>query len=351
MPRPKADRPTYSLTQRGDFFYVQWWESGRAHRVSCRTADKSQARRFLAEFKAGIDEKPIPASPAIGAILDAYAEDRGKRPHSPTLQYCVDALKRHIGDLPVALLTKEQVQRYVTERRDVGAAGASAQYRKKVRALSDGTLIRELGVLRRALAWAVDERWIATAPRVERPSAPPSRERWLTEEEAQKLLDAAKTPHVKVFIALALWTAGRTGALLQLTWDRVDLDRGIVNLGSGSGRKRRATVPIVDDLRPILVEAREAATTPFVVEFGGRPLASVKTAFRRAAERAALPGVTAHICRHTAATWMVQKGTPTAMVARFLGNTEAMVEKVYGHHSPDYLKQAAAALSMKSSPA
>ncbi len=35
-------------------------------------------------------------------------------------------------------------------------------------------------------------------------------------------------------------------------------------------------------------------------------------------------------------------GVPFEMVAKYLGNSVDMVERVYGHHSPDWLRRAAA---------
>lgn len=348
MPRPKSATPTYSLTKRTDAngaWYVQWWDGTRARRVSCRTTDKAEARRFLAGLLASADAVPIPRAPTVGAVLDGYQADRVLKSHSPTLGYCCRALKAHLEDLPVDLLTNEVVRRYVADRRAAGAQGAGAVHRKKVRPLSDGTLIRELGVLRRALAWAAQERWIANEPHIERPSAPQPRTRWLTREEADRLLAAAVAPHIRMFIALALYTAGRAGAVLQLTWDRVDLQAGTINLGESRGRKKRAVVPIVAELRPELERAAAIRTSPFLVEFAGGQVASIKSGFRAAVRRAGLADVTPHVLRHTAASWMMQRNVPTAAIAQWLGNTQAMIEKVYGHHSPEWLQQAARAFS------
>ena len=274
-------------------------------------------------------DAPTPVSdPTVSEVLNGYTQERTQAPHSRALEYSCKAIERHLGDLPVRLLGRAQVAQYIAARRKEGPGGASARHRTAPKPLSDGTLIRELGVLRRAAQWAVEEGWIATAPKIERPPAPPPRERWLTHQEAEKLLAAAQAAHIKVFIALALWTAARTTALLELTWDRVDLDGRVISLGAGRGRKRRATVPIVDDLHEVLTPAHAAATSSFVVEFAGAPVASIKTGFRAAAARAGLKDVTPTVCRHTAPTWMVQRGISTAMVARWLGNTEAMIEKV-----------------------
>jgi integrase len=125
----------------------------------------------------------------------------------------------------------------------------------------------------------------------------------------------------------------------------VDFPRGMIRFGGARGNKRRNPVPIADALRPYLLEARSGATTTHVLEHGGKPISSIKTGFNAACRRAQIQGVTPHTLRHTAATWMVEAGVPTAEVARFLGNTEKMIEKVYGKHSPNYLRSAARALT------
>jgi integrase len=345
MPRPRADRPKFSLARRGRHYYVQWWEEGGARRISCRTEIASEARRFLAEFIAARETPQPPSAPTIGQVLDGYLLDREPNVHSDSIKYDCATLKQYLGDLPTDLLNVEQVRAYVKARRKKGAGGAAAAYRKKQRELSDGTLIRELGTLRAAFAWAVRRKWIASAPYVERPEAPPPRDRWLTRDEAHRLLDSAASPHIRLFVALALYTAARAGAILDLEWEQVDIVSGIIALGRGRGRKRRATVPIIAELKLELLRAADAATTHRVIEYRGRAIASIKQGFRAAARRANLPGVTPHVLRHTAATWMVQRGVPFEMVAKFLGNSKEMVERVYGHHSPEWLRLAADALS------
>lgn len=153
-------------------------------------------------------------------------------------------------------------------------------------------------------------------------------------------------PHITLFLNLALHTAARAGALLSLRWSAVDFKRRLIDLGSGVGNKGRAVVPINDELNTALTYARQMATTEWVIEHGGRQVASVKNGTRAAALRAELPGVTPHILRHTAASWMVMANVPLVEVARFLGHRDtAMVERVYGKHSPDYLRRAAGALT------
>jgi integrase len=87
------------------------------------------------------------------------------------------------------------------------------------------------------------------------------------------------------------------------------------------------------------------------VEFNGKPIASVKTAFSRAVMLADLSAeggkIVPHTLRHTAATWLMQRGVPIWQAAGYLGMSAEMLDRVYGHHSPDHLKGAANAITGK----
>ena len=265
-------------------------------------------------------------------ILAGYLADRkGHVASHATLEYAAAALRATLGDLTPQHVTTERVRHYTRHRRSQGRA--------------DGTIIRELVTLRAALRWGIKQKWFEGEPHIEVPRSPPSRDRWLSREEADRLLDAAGAPHIRLFIALALYTAARRGAILAMRWVQVDLERKRIALGRGVGNKGRATVPIAEPLMPELLTGLELRTTDYVIEFNGEPVANVKTGFNAAARRAELPGVTPHVLRHTAATWMAQRGVSLGMIAQFLGNSAAITERVYAHHHPDHLAAAVEALA------
>lgn len=282
----------------------------------------------------------------MSLILAGYLADRKPVVRAyDTLEVAAKALCRHLGDLQPEHLTKERARFYARQRRAEGhLVGPKTARRKKP--TSDGTVIRELVTLRAALVWARGEGWIRDVPKIETPRHPAPRDRWLTREEADRLLASAKAPHVRTFLAICLYTAARAGAVLELTWGQVDLDGGLIDLGLAPGGKGRAVVPIAARLRPVLEQARAAATCPYVVEHAGGQVASVKTGTRAAARRADLPGVTPHILRHTAATWMAIASVPMVEIARLLGHADSRTtERVYAKHTPDYLRRAIEALS------
>jgi integrase len=347
MARPRNDTPNYKLVQRGATWYVRWWQDGQWQRVSTGQTERRKATVFLAQFTAGRGTPTAPDAPTIAMILDGYLADRKPVVRAyDTLGVTAKALRRHLGDLQPDHLTKERIRFYGQRRRAEGHQVGPADARRK-KPTSDGTLIRELVTLRAALKWAKAAKWIdGDLPHIQTPSAPPPRDRWLTRDEADRLLDSARALHVQTFLSLCVYTAARSGALRELTWDRVDLTTGRIDLGAVAGGKGRAVIPIADALRPYLAQAREAATCRYVIEHGGKPVASLKTGTRAAARRAGLSGVTPHVLRHTAATWMVQAGVPIEQVARMLGHRDPRVTwTTYAKHSPDYLQDAVKALS------
>jgi site-specific recombinase XerD len=81
---------------------------------------------------------------------------------------------------------------------------------------------------------------------------------------------------------------------------------------------------------------------------GARIETSAKTALGRAVAFAGIKGgVTAYTLRHSAASRLVAKGIPTRKVADFLGSSEIMVLKHYGHLAPDYQDEALHAIGAK----
>lgn len=104
----------------------------------------------------------------------------------------------------------------------------------------------------------------------------------------------------------------------------------------------------------------------YVVEWNGKPVQSIKKAFRSVVEAAGLgwyddiaapdgsikrvfrTDVTPHIFRHTAATWLMQQGPDPWAAAGFLGMTVEMLIQTYGHHHPDFQEDAAEAIVSKS---
>lgn len=324
-------------------FYVRHGPRLR-YRTSTRTRDRQTADVFLSQFIAA-HSIAAPENPTVGFLLEDYEKDALSRVEKPirnatSLKSCAKALLPYFQNLRPEHLTPAVIREYVKRRGQT----VTRSHRK----VSNGTILRDLGVLRAALAWGVENRLILAAPHIPNVvKTPPRRERWLTRDEARRLVAACTEPHVKLFTLMALMTGARTSAILEAKWDQVDWTRKLIDFGEGHGNKNRSIVPINPELERALLAAREMSCSDYIIEFRGKPIKWPKKGFTAACKRAGIEGVTPHVLRHTGATWLVMDGVPLREIARMLGDSEAMVEKRYGKHSPDYLRRATNALTLE----
>jgi len=301
-------------------WYVAWQGANGIQRRSLNTVDSELAEQRLADFRTQINR---PHDTVIKTMMQAYLTEKP----SETAKFSWRALAPFWGSLRADQITTERCREYTEIRRNRGRG--------------DGTIIRELGVLKAAV-----KRYASDSGAVfEMPSSPPPKDRHLTRAEFRKLMDHATEPHIRLFLLLALSTGARKGALLQLTWAAVDFTRGQINLGVGSHNKGRAIVPMTDGLKTALRAAEQQRTSLYVIEYRGGPVKDIKRGFERSCERAGLEGVTPHVLRHTDAVWVAESGISMAEIAQFLGHaSEKVTFKIYARYSPDYMRRAAAAL-------
>lgn len=238
-------------------------------------------------------------------------------------------LEPHFGYKLGKAITKADCRAYSALRKRLGK--------------SNSTVRTELEALRACLRWHYGKE----APEITAPPPSKPRERYLTKAEVELLMSKIETPHVRLFVELAIGTGARMGALLDLTWDRVDFTHGTIDLnpaGRDITNKRRTVVPMSRRVRAALEEVFPGSLSDHVIEYGGKPVASVKKAIAAAARRAGVP-CSPHVFRHTAAVWMAQADVPMQKIAQFLGHTSMRItESVYARYSPRFMEEGAAAL-------
>lgn len=215
---------------------------------------------------------------------------------------------------------------------------------RKAQGIAASTIRTELELLRACL----NQRYGKAAPKLYVPPASAPRDRYLTREELIRLLEHIETPHVRLFVILAVTTGARMSAILDAKWSQVDMERGTINYkpaGRHETNKRRPVVPLNSRALEALKEAQRGAMTDYVIEWNGQKVASVKKAIRMAAQRSGVP-CSPHVFRHTAGVWMAEANVPMSKIAQYLGHTSTKVtEAVYARFSPSFMRDAAEALN------
>ncbi len=220
------------------------------------------------------------------------------------------------------------------------------------------TIYHELNILRTILGWAAkprqmpdgDVRAFITETPVWLPRRGAPRNTKMTFDQLKRLLEECKAPHLKLFVILAITTGQRKTAILELTWDRIDFDRLVINfqverdqddiLDSG-GRKGRSIVDMGRLALQALQIARQWATCDHVIEYQGKPVKDVHQALKRAMRRAGIDGAFfgAHAIRHSVATLVADKGIDLRQIQKLLGHEDfGTTDRIYAGHSRGYLR-------------
>lgn len=311
-------------------WYIFWSENRRSKRTSTGQKEEAAADAFLDEWLKLDGEE---ASDDL-TCSDLWELKYGDKVPGDGDYYVREAVLPYFGDMLPRDVTPQVEARYKAQR-NVAAS----------------TLRKELSMLRATWNHAVNKKGIPFTvndlPDMDPLPAPsPPRDRWLRDAEVERLLAAAeKGSRVWAFLHIALEAPARRTAIQELTWaDNIDWDIGVIHFlkpGQKQTRKRRASVPISDRLRPVLEYMLEHKKDPYVIGAGAR----INGAVHRVATAAKVEGVTPHVLRHTAATRMARAGVPLWLIAKVLGNTVEQVEKVYAKHSPEMLVDAVNAIS------
>ncbi|TWA92531.1 tyrosine-type recombinase/integrase [Bradyrhizobium stylosanthis] len=234
---------------------------------------------------------------------------------------------------------------------------------------------RDLEDLRAAINHHSAEGYHRGLVKITLPAKGEPRDKWLTRSDAAKLIwtcwryreiqklsrgpmkgqrvatDKRPLRHLARFILIGIYSGSRAGAIAAASpipavgRSFVDVDRGIYyrrRQGDARTNKRQPPVPIPPRL---LVHLRRwhrlNSHARHFVEFNGLPVTSVKTAFKSAVRLAGLgTGISPHTLRHTAATWLMQRGADPWQAAGYLGMSLDVLLSTYGHHHPDYLADA-----------
>jgi len=341
--------PRLRFLERRNTYYICWTERGRSRERSTGTANREEAEIALGQFIRTKSRRAGPRDPSeilVTEILTDYAEERGPNVQSgDRIGYAIDPLSNYFAG------------RTLAEINDTTLAGY-----ERWRERNPSTVRRELGVLRAAVNFAARNSRITRAVPVKLPEEGPAKERWLTRTEVAMLLAGAvgfspvcfdirtrmpiawrrvtkSSPHLALFILIGLYCGRRKEAILSLRWSSIDLYRRTIDFrrpGQKETKKKRGQCRIPDHLIPHLVRAKpsEHAVGP-VITWRDKGTKDIQTAFGAAAERAYIDGISPHVLKHTAASWLMQAGHDPWKVADFLATSLTTLLKHYGHHHPN----------------
>ncbi len=312
----------------------KWWcrftaPDGTEVRRSSGTEDRRQAQEYEDRLRAELwrvhhlGEKPRRTwQEAVVRWVDEHQ-------HKATLDDDLHRLRwldGHLGHLHLDEIDRDTCEAFACAKAQEGVSPTTVNHLLQI--------VR--AILRTAqLEWS----WLAAVPKIRFRPVPKRRVRWLTHEEADKLL-AALPEHLEAAARFALATGLREANVTGLEWSQVDLGRRVAWVHPDQAKARKAIpVPLGDEA--ILVLRRQIGKRPIrVFTFRGRPFAKAGgKAWRRALEAAGIENFRWHDLRHTWASWHVQAGTPLHVLQELGGWNDIRMVQKYAHLGAEHLAE------------
>ena len=315
-------------------WYLRGTVRGISIDESTGTGDRKAAEEVRAVREAELLKQSIHGDSAVRTFAEAalsYMEAGGERTHlAPILTI--------LGRKPLAA---------------IGQAEIDALARKLKPKAAPATLNRHIYTpVAAVLHHAARKRW-CDKPVIARPKEPKGRVRWITHEEAERLIEAA-SPHLQPLVIFLLSTGARLSEALYLDWRNVDLAAGHVEfLDTKNGDHRgvplhpravaalsalphRSGAVFRRSLPQVTANGRKRPLgPPYEVREGGG--GQIKTAWAGMLRRAGISDFTPHDCRHTWATWHYRANRDLTALMELGGwKSPAMVMR-YAHVNTSHL--------------
>ena len=320
-----------SLFKRGTTWWVRFsTPNGQQIRKSAKTANKQLAQEYHDRLKAGYWRvsklKEIPRRKWEEAVERWLVEKQGEK---VTLDDDICHLRRvhsHVFGLYLDEITRDVLDDLTRSRLSDGVANA--------------TVNRMLEIVRAILRRAEREwGWLERAPQVRMMPESKHRVRWLTWDEAGRLLRQLP-PHLAAMAKFSLATGLREANVVKLEWSQVALDRRCAWIHADQAKARTAIpVPLNDHALQALRE-QIGKHGVRVFTYKGKPVTKANNhAWRKALVRAGIENFRWHDLRHTWASWHVQQGTPLHVLQEMGGWSDYKMVRRYAHLSVEHLAE------------
>ena len=266
-----------------------------------------------------------------------------KEPQSFVNRY-THHIKSSLGHLPVEGITKNTINDLIMVLKDKGLAPATIErMRQQVSATFNVAIGKEKCKNNPASVSRIDR---SSLMRSNKKSINNARERYLSKEEANLLLDELKLRRFDVYFMalLALTTGARAGEILSIQYKDIDLENKYINLPetkNGSSRKIKITGKVYSILKDIEFESPNkylftGSTYDHLHAIPNMYSKLVGELFNSELDtKDAKHRVCFHTLRHTFASWLAITGTPIFTIQKLMGHKDINMTLRYAKLSPD----------------
>lgn len=246
-------------------------------------------------------------------------------------------LRAFFGCERAVCVTATMVKRYIAHRQGDQAA--------------NGTINRELRILRRAFSLAVEDKRLSP---VHVPDCPTLleenvREGFFEKADFYTVLSHIQDPDVRDFITWAFWTGMRRGEIARLTWAGFDMESSTLILPGRSAKNGRPRKLVLEGVYRDIIARRLSARRldcPFIFHRHGKPMGAFRKTWAHACKQAGVSGRIFHDLRRTAMRNMIRAGIDQTVAMKISGHRTDAVFDRYNITSDEDLQEAQGKLEL-----
>lgn len=358
-----------SITLRGGVWHCHFFTpNGKRVRKSLGTTDKKQAQELHDRLKSEawrVEELgDLPQRSFEEACIRWLDEKEHKRSLDDD-KVKIEFFLQHFAGRDIATITGEEVQKIVGKminrnhrRKWEIQRKAAIRDEKPVPAYKDkpvsaATKSHYLSFIRSLLRAAANEwEWIKSAPVIKTKKPISKRIRWLTREEASRLI-GCMPESIKPIVVFALSTGLRRSNILDLEWSQVDMQRKVAWINPENAKAGKAIGVALNDTACKVLKGQigKHHRWVFVHTKVGTRADGTKTpairkmrcddnsAWRLGLKRAGIEDFRFHDLRHTWASWLIQSGVPLSALQEMGGWESIEMVRRYAHLAPNHLTE------------
>ncbi len=320
-----------SLYKREDssIWWVRFTHKGNRIQRSTGTSDHIKAKEYEAKLKASLWEQERLGVKPIYKWNDAVVRYLHETQHKVSKDSDISRLRwldQYLGGVELQAINRDFLDKILTTKKAEGVANATAN--------------RVVEIVRTILTKACNEwEWLNRVPSIRLLPEPIKRVRWLTRNEAERLIAELPT-HLGDMVRFSLETGLRRSNVTGLQWSQVDLVRRMAWIHPDQAKARKAIPVPLSNVAVAVLRKQIGKHQANVFSYKGKPVYQVNTkAWHKSLKRVGIENFRWHDLRHTWASWHIQEGTPQHVLQELGGWSGPEMVQRYAHMSCDHLAQ------------
>jgi integrase len=279
--------------------------------------------RAAAEGRDPTGERQEQRANTVEQVVAQFLLKHGQRRYRPrTFAEAQRLLKQnvvaHWGHQPIASVTRKQL-RDMLDRLVTNDTPMLAN--------------RVYSITRKLFGWAMEQEIIEVSPYVglKIPAEEKSRDRILTDQELRAVWQAAGQMGVYgSLVRVLILTGQRRGEIAGLTWDEIDLDKGLISLPRERVKNNRAHEIPLSPQAVALIEALPRNSEQYVFSLDGGPIINFGRFKNRLDKLCGVQNWTVHDLRRSAASGMARLGVGLPVIEKVLNHVSGSFAGVVG---------------------